>query len=167
MDGYKWMRFVRSAGDWEDLLDRLDEDRRQRYETGRSARIGIAVPGGFRALPVSERTLATMRQAIEETGGPLLDGVGEIEMESIERVMEFSPMSVIDRIGPRAICIVTTARYDVTHPLENIYEAYKRAQERKKIVLLPVEQLDVYKEPGRSMALEEAVKWFDEYLKQE
>jgi hypothetical protein len=85
----------------------------------------------------------------------------------IERVMEFSPMNVIDRIGPRAICIVTTARYDVTHPLENIYEAYKRAQEPKKIVLLPVEQLDVYKEPGRSMALEEAVKWFDEYLKQE
>jgi hypothetical protein len=73
-------------------------------------------------------------------------------------------MNVIDRIGPRAICIVTTARYDVTH-LENIYEAYKRAQEPKKIVLLPVEQLDVYKEPGRSMALEEAVKWFDEYLK--
>jgi uncharacterized protein len=167
MDGYKWMRFVRSAGDWEDLLDRLDEDRRQRYETGHGARIAIAVPGGFRALPVGERTLAAMRQAIEETGGPLLDGAGEIEMESIERVMEFSPMNVIERIGPRPICIVTTARYDVTHPLENIYEAYKRAQEPKKIVLLPVEQLDVYKEPGRSMALKEAVKWFDEYLKQE
>jgi hypothetical protein len=31
--------------------------------------------------------------------------------------MEFSPMSVIDRIGPRPLCIVTAARYDVTHPL--------------------------------------------------
>ncbi len=30
MDGYRWMQWLRSAGDWEDLLDRLDEDRRQR-----------------------------------------------------------------------------------------------------------------------------------------
>src|SRR5579884_4335787 len=53
--------------------------------------------------------------------------------------MEFSPMSVIDRIGPRPICIVTAARYDVTHPLEYIHEADKRAREPKEFVLLPLE----------------------------
>jgi hypothetical protein len=171
--GSRWLKkassWLRSAGDWEDLLDRVQEDRRQRYETGRGSRIGVAVPaqsGGFRALPVSQRTLASRREAIEQTGKPLLDGAQDIEMESIERVMEFSPMSVIDPIGPRPICIVTTARYDVTHPLEYIYEAYKRAQEPKKFVLLPLEQLDVYKEPGRSMALKEAVSWFDQHLRQ-
>jgi len=54
----------------------------------------------------------------------------------------------------------------VTHPLEYIHEACKRAQEPKKFVLLQLEQPDVYKEPGRTMALREAVNWFDRHLKQ-
>ena len=53
-------------------------------------------------------------------------------MESIEKIIEFNPEAVIHQISPRPLCIVVTAGYDMIHPIEHIFDAYKKANEPRK-----------------------------------
>jgi fermentation-respiration switch protein FrsA (DUF1100 family) len=85
-------------------------------------------------------------------------------LESLERALEFDATAVIDRIAPRALSIITT-KDDDAHPIEQIVEAYERAREPKSLTLLDMYVLDVYSEPGLSIALGKAVEWYDKFLK--
>lgn len=82
----------------------------------------------------------------------------------MEKIIEFSPDDVIQNIGPRALMIITTSGWDVVHLLEHIQDAYKKANEPKKLVLLPYTELDFYLEPGRSTGLGHALEWYNEHI---
>ena len=102
---------------------------------------------------------------MEKTGKPrLAPGATDVLVESIEKALEFSATSVIDRIAPRALSIITT-KDDDAHPIEQIVDAYEIAREPKSLTLLDMYVLDVYSEPGMSIALGKAVEWYDRYLK--
>jgi hypothetical protein len=85
-------------------------------------------------------------------------------LESVEKALEFDATSVIDRIAPRALSIITTKNDDV-RPIEHIVEAYEMAREPKSLTLPDMYVLDVYSEPGLSIALGKAVEWYDKFLK--
>jgi len=78
--------------------------------------------------------------------------------------LEFSATDVINRIAPRALSIITT-KEDDAHPIEQIVDSFEKAREPKNPTLLDMYVLDVYSEPGLSIALGEAVKWYDQFLK--
>src|SRR5216683_149040 len=102
---------------------------------------------------------------IEETGKPpLAPGATDVVLESLEQALEFNATSVIDRIAPRALSIITT-KDDDAHPIEQIVEAYEMAREPKSLTLLDMYVLDVYWEPGLSIALGKAAEWYDRFLK--
>ena len=102
---------------------------------------------------------------MERTGRPpLAPGATNVLLESVEKALEFNGASVIDHIAPRALSIITT-KDDDAHPIEQIVDAYEIAREPKNLTLLDMYVLDVYWEPGLSIALGKAAEWYDRYLK--
>jgi fermentation-respiration switch protein FrsA (DUF1100 family) len=88
-----------------------------------------------------------------------------VTLESIERVLAFDPSSIVDQIAPRAVCIITATGRDDVHPLDQIQAAYQRCREPRRLVLLAYDGLDLRFDPGWTLALDEAVAWFDLHLK--
>jgi uncharacterized protein len=88
-------------------------------------------------------------------------------LESIERILEWTPISFVDRITPRPILILTTGGYDVVHPAWAVAEGYERAREPKRLTFLPFGQLELYAEPGLSVSLRHATEFFLEHLGRE
>jgi fermentation-respiration switch protein FrsA (DUF1100 family) len=162
---FRWMRWLRSQKEWRELLDRIDEDRQRRYDTGAGARIPVSTLDTFCYRPLLTNVITKIREATERTGKPpLAPGAIEVTLESLEKTLEFDATAVIDRIAPRALSIITT-KDDDAHPIEQIVEAYEMAREHKSLTLLDMYVLDVYSEPGLSIALDKAVEWYDRFLK--
>jgi len=162
---FSWMRWLRSQKEWWELLDRIEQDRQRRYETGEGARIPVSTLDTFCYRPLLQSMVAKSRGVAERTGKPpLAAGAPDVVLESLERTLEFNATSVIDRIAPRALSIIT-AKDDDAHPIEQIVEAYEMAREPKSLTLLDMYVLDVYSEPGLSIALGKAVEWYDKFLK--
>ena len=162
---FRWMRWLRSQKEWWELLDRIDEDRQRRYDTGAGARIPVSTLDTFCYRPLLTNVITKVREATERTGKPpLAPGATEVMLESLEKTLEFDATAVIDRIAPRALSIITT-KDDDAHPIEQIVEAYEMAREPKSLTLLDMYVLDVYSEPGLSIALGRAIEWYDKFLK--
>jgi len=170
VNGRTWMKSLRAEGEWDALLDRLDADRAGRYETGVSARIPLGGPSLDAAMPTSDSEQLRIERAGDTPIGRYTRMVAEhsprlqLTLESIERIIEFMPDQFIHLIGPRPLRIITPALRDVVHPLDQIYQAFRRANEPKDLVLLPVEQYDIYAEGGIETANASALEWFDRYL---
>jgi hypothetical protein len=89
----------------------------------------------------------------------------EITIESFERVMEFDATHAAAKIAPRAYCIVQLTGHDVYHPNVPIQTAYREAGEPKRMVSIPIDQLDCYKPGRRELSIGAAVAFFDDFLK--
>ena len=163
VNGWRWAQGLRPRGEWEALRRRLVEDRRARYD-GAGARIPHS--GAMHsAMPFSEHELAQIQEWVEEAGGDLpMTYERRIALESLEKVIEFSPDHVIDRIAPRALCLIAVSGFDAVHPLDHVQEAYRQAGEPKQLVLLPYQQFGLYHEPGQTEALSVAADWFSRHL---
>ncbi|HJU11273.1 MAG TPA: alpha/beta hydrolase, partial [Candidatus Binataceae bacterium] len=132
---------------------------------GEGARIPVSTLDTFCYRPLLQNMVEKTRAAMQRTGrAPLAPGATEVLLESVEKALEFSATSVIDRIAPRALSIITT-KDDDAHPIEQIVEAYEMAREPKNLTLLEMYVLDVYSDPGLNIALGKAVEWYDQYLK--
>jgi fermentation-respiration switch protein FrsA (DUF1100 family) len=165
VDHYRWMRWLRSVREWSELLGRVEEDRQRRYDTGEGARIPVSTLDTFCYRPLLESMVTRTKEAVSRTGKmPLAPGATDVLLESVEKALEFSATDVIDRIAPRALSIITT-KEDDAHPIEQIVDAFERAREPKSLTLLDMYVLDVYSEPGLSVALGKAVEWYDRFLK--
>ena len=163
---YRWMRWLRSHGQWWELLDRLEEDRQRRYDGFAGARIPVSTVEGFSFRPGVARTARKLAEVVRQTGKPLLaPGAPDVLLESAEKTLEFNATSVIEQIAPRALCLITTTD-DEAHPIEQILEAFDKAKEPKRLLLLDMTVLDVYWEPGLGLALGGAEQWYDQYLKE-
>jgi alpha/beta superfamily hydrolase len=162
-NGRRWLRSLRTPGQWENLLTALEEDRRRRFEGGASALIPLSGQyGELCAMPTADANQAEHFVTLKRTFPTWRE---DVTLESIERVLEFDPTGVIDLISPRATCLITAEGIDLVHPLDQILEAYARCFEPKRLVLLPYPGLDLRFDPGWSEALDHAVAWFDLHLK--
>jgi fermentation-respiration switch protein FrsA (DUF1100 family) len=161
--GRKWLRSLRTPGQWEDLLDALDEDRRRRYETGAFSYVPLSGPyDALCAMPTRDTNMAEHFVRLKRRFPTWRE---DVTLESIERVLTFDPSSIVNQIAPRAVCIIAAAGRDDVHPLDQIQEAYERCRDPRRLVLLPYDGLDLRFDPGWSQALDEAVAWFDLHLK--
>jgi hypothetical protein len=71
---------------------------------------------------------------------------------------------MIDLIAPTPMMIVTNGLLDLHHPLDKIQEAFRRAGEPKKLVILRYDMRGLYDEPGAGEAMALTVEWFDRHL---
>lgn len=163
VDGRRWMKSLRTADQWEDLLVKLEHDRRRRFHVGLGERIkvtGRGSNGEFCAMPADEDFVNYFDKL---RANPIWRD--DITLESVERILEFNPASVIELISPRGLMIIATTGYDPMHPIDEVQRAYALAREPKELVLLPGDQVALYGDPGLSNALGHSVRWFDRFLR--
>ncbi len=86
-----------------------------------------------------------------------------VTLRSWERILEYSPLRFVDRIAPTPLMIIA-AEHDVICPVHLAREAFTRAGDPKKLVVLPVGHFDPYEAPHFTAASGAAVEWFTQHL---
>ena len=163
VDGRIWHETLRSSEQYARLLDALDEDRRCRYLGHPSRRVpvtGLTDRGGDVAMPADQEIVEMLAAA------PLSMPTwsAEVTLESVEKALEFSPESVIDRISPRPLLITAVTGRDIIHPVRDVIRAYSKAGEPKQLLLLPYDQLGLYGGPGLQEALGQQLQFLSTHL---
>jgi len=156
-DGARWMRSVREAGEWADLLARSVSDRAARVLDGRS---GLASrPEILKLDPESARISA---QARRESKG----AADQIPLAFVDETLAFNPEWVVDRISPRAVLLVTGENDLIVLPAE-AEALYAHAGEPKKLsVIEGAGHYDLYTGEAFDKVMSETIAWFREHLGQ-
>lgn len=167
VDGFSWMRSLRNPVQWTALMEALSADRRQRYLGHASAYVERSVPqtsSEIGGLPGDEQLVKFARIGAQARKVANRDPSTVMTLESIEKILEFVPGRMIDRIAPRPLLIVTTAGYDISHPYEQIAEAFNRACEPKTLMALRMDQLEMYIEPKLTVAADLQIEWLKNHV---
>ncbi len=132
----------------------IEQDRRQRVLTGRGMYVDpFAIIPDPEMIAFFERHLSTMPQLKTQ-----------ILLQYVEAHIEFSPISVVDRIAPRALLIIA-AEHDVICPADELQRMHDRAGDPKKFVLLKgVTHFECYEGPGMERTCGEAIEWYKAHL---
>lgn len=154
-DGERFINDVRSYGERQELARVLEEDRRRRVLTNEAQKIdplelSLRDPQSRAFLPDALKAFPQMQC--------------ELSWETAEKTLEYKPIDVVDRIGPRALLLIG-AEKDTICPIEGYQKLYERAKEPKKLVGLPIEHYDIYTGQWFEESSRLAVSWFDRFLK--
>jgi fermentation-respiration switch protein FrsA (DUF1100 family) len=163
-DGYLWMKLMRAAHDFDALLKAVEEDRARRYAGEPSRRIPVVGERGELCGMPTEPSLKTFMYQGQKYNPTWAD---TITLESIEKIIEFSPLSFVHRITPRPYLIIAAGGHDIVHPAAEIAELYERARHPKRLEFLPYDQTALYFGPGLVEANRLAGEFYVEHLKPE
>ncbi len=148
--------FRRKASDQEAAMLKamLDQDRRQRVLTGKSAMVDPL------QVLADEDSVRFFSEAIKQY--PQLRC--QIPLETTEATLEYKPEEVVHRISPRALLLIAV-EHDPPCPKEEYESMYARAGEPKKLVVLPgLRHYDVYAGEPAARTAQLALDWFREHL---
>lgn len=158
-NGEGWMRSVRRHYEWLEFSDRLGRDRKSRVITGVSEFI-------------DPKEIITPDPATDESRKRAISKIPEMEnfkrspyyVSTVQKLIEFKPIEVVDRISPRAILYIVAEKDTVT-PADNVIDMYERTREPKKLWVIPdIQHYDVYSEPFSEQVFEMATDWLKEHL---
>jgi len=85
-----------------------------------------------------------------------------VTLRTVEMLGEYEPAAYIARISPTPLLMVV-ARQDHLTPVHLAIDAYERAREPKRLVILPGGHFDAYVD-GFDEASAPAREWFVEHL---
>ena len=139
----------------------LDADREARFEGKAPTMVPVVSedPLGPSALPTPDSW-----QWFTETGRTRAPSwSNEVTMRSLEMLMEYEPISFVERISPTPLCLVV-AENDVLTPVDLALGAYEQARQPKRLVILPGGHFDAYVGPGFDQASAAATEWLVEHL---
>ena len=158
-DGEHLLRNPRRYGEWLEFLDRIAEDRRTRVVTGKSE---LLAPGEILARDPSSNE--AMERVLSKIPGMENVKSTPYSLATAEKILEFKPIDMVDRISPRPILYIAAGKDSVT-PAGDIVDMYKRTKEPKKLWIIPgIPHSGVYEEPYLSQVMEMATEWLREYL---
>ena len=158
-DGEHLLRNPRRYGEWLEFLDRIAEDRRTRVVTGKSE---LLAPGEILARDPSSNE--AMERVLSKIPGMENVKSTPYSLATAEKILEFKPIDMVDRISPRPILYIAAEKDSVT-PAGDIVDMYKRTKEPKKLWIIPgIPHSGVYEEPYLSQVMEMATEWLREYL---
>ena len=160
-DGYTWMKLLRTEANFDELLAAVEADRAKRYAGDRGDRIPVLGPQGTLCAMPSDDQIIGFFERVPEFFPTWHDS---LTLESVEKILEFSPLSFVHRITPRPYLIITTSGRDIVHPAWNVAELFDRAREPKRLEFLPFDQTGLYQEPGLTLSNDLAIEFFAEEL---
>ncbi len=159
-DGRRWMRGIRRQGEWLDLLRRIEADRKARVTTGTSELMGqfggilVGDPAAARVREEVTRNIAGMENAIST----------DYSLASAEKLLEFKPVEVVERISPRAIMFIA-AELDAVTPADDVVDMHDRAGEPKKLWVIPgAVHYDIYRDALWKKIFDMSVAWMAEHM---
>lgn len=157
-DGGRWLRHLRTPGEWAEFERRLEADRVRRVLTGESERVHsheIMVPD-----PATRAGREARKAAFPSWDLTLL-------LESADAIIDFRPEEVVHRIAPRAMLWIH-AGADVLVPPEESRRMFEQAGEPRRLVILDgLAHYETYAGAGLEAVLSHTRDWFREYLQPE
>src|SRR5207245_1150657 len=87
----------------------------------------------------------------------------EVTLRTVDLLMEYEPGAYIERIAPTPLLMVVAAGDHLT-PADLALEAYNRALEPKRLVLLPSGHFDAYVGDGFLQASSAEREWLVQHL---
>jgi fermentation-respiration switch protein FrsA (DUF1100 family) len=142
---------------WDSVGDLLLRDRIQRYQTGVVSYMKVVAPEGEPCVLPGKVCYDAMMSLSSPSWR------NEVTLESIEKMREFDPVSLVHLMAPTALLLIP-AENDGLIPLEVVKDAYARASEPKFISILPITHFEIYRDPWLSRAVAEAINWYNKYL---
>ena len=144
---------------WDSVGAFLLEDRIARYRTRAVNYMKVVAPEGEPCiLPGAESYEAFMEL---KTNAP--NWRNEVTLESLEKVREFDPVSLIHLMAPTALLVIA-AEQDSLISLDAVMAAYERATNPKELIVHPIKHFDIYKDPWLTTAANDAIAWFKQHL---
>jgi uncharacterized protein len=138
----------------------MDQDRAARFRGEPPAMVPVVDPD---PLAVSALPTPDSWEWFSEVGkGRAPAWSNEVTLRSVEMLMEYEPSAYLERISPTPLLMVVAALDHLT-PTDLALEAYQRAREPKKLVLLPGGHFDAYGKDFET-ASGAARDWFLEHL---
>jgi hypothetical protein len=141
-------------------LDWLAQARQDRYLTGNTNSIPVVAPEGKpSSLPQQESydwftTTAKLRAP---------NWINEVSAASIDDALDYDPTAYIHLIAPKPL-LMLVASDDIVTPTELEVKAFERAQEPKKLIVIPGRHFDAYNGPKHEAFAQPAVEWFRKHL---
>ena len=152
-------RRAKAPDTWNLVGESLINDRIQRYENGTVNYLKVVAPEGEPCIfPDSDAY-----QWYMEFKEYAPSWTNEVTLESLEKVREFDPVSLIHLMAPTALLLIA-GEHDNLIPIKIVREAYDRALEPKSLSVLPITHFEPYKDPWLSKAAGLAIEWFQDYL---
>lgn len=144
---------------WDSVGEFLLQDRIARYTTGTVNYMKVVAPEGEPCILPGKETY----DAFMELKDVAPNWRNEITLESLEKIREFNPVSLIHLLAPTALLVIA-AEKDSLITLDSVKAAYERAADPKELIVLPIKHFDIYQDPWLSRAANDAVAWFRKYL---
>ena len=144
---------------WDNVGRFLLQDRIERYKTGAVNYMKVVAPEGEPCILPGKETY----DAYMELKDAAPNWRNQITLESLEKIREFDPVSLIHLMAPTALLVIA-AEKDSLIPLDVVKAAYERAVDPKELIVLPIKHFDIYQDPWLSRAANDAVAWFTKYL---
>lgn len=143
------------------LLQMLADDHANRNAGNESAAIPVVAPPGQLALLATPDSYDWFTSSAK-TMAP--NWFNQITLESIARVGEYTPDSVIHLIAPKPL-LMQVATKDTLIPPDSARRAFARAGEPKKLEEFDCGHFDMYgREPWHDKAVSSQVAWFKQHL---
>ncbi|MGK7379187.1 alpha/beta hydrolase [Planococcus sp. 1R117A] len=142
------------------FVQNLSAYRLARYMGAEHQYVPVVAPEGeVSALPIPEAF-----DWFTETGNTIAPNwENRITLETMEALLEYSPSSTIERISPTPL-LMLVAENDMLATADLTIEAFQKAHEPKKLVVLPGGHYSAYVDPGLSDFLPPQIEWFKEHL---
>lgn len=141
-------------------MERISEDRRQRFRSGGVTTVPVVAPPGMPCLlPGRLEYERLMEQAPSAPGWQ-----NAVTTESFEKILEYAPAAGIRYISPTPLLMIIAGR-DTLTPADLAFDAFSQAVEPKKVVWLQCTHHEVYhRADALETALTEATNWFTTHL---
>jgi len=130
-----------------------------RYESAMVKTIPVVAPEGERCVLPGQESFNFFDTS--KAADP--NWRNEITTESLEKMREFDPVSLIHMLSPTALLVIV-AETDKVVPLAAVQDTFAKALEPKRMVVDPMGHFDVYQEPWLSKSAAEAVNWYKTHL---
>lgn len=155
-DGVSFLLGVRGDAERAELFRQIEEDRRMRVLEGE----GNTVDPFERGLQ-NEHSREFLTRALQSY--PWMRC--RLSWQTWEKTLEYKPLDMVHRIAPRGLMLIA-ARDDNICPLQGYEKLYEAASQPKKLVVLPITHYEIYSGRWFKESAEQAVQWFDRFLKQ-
>jgi len=143
----------------EGFLAWLAQNRADEAATGKLNYIAVAAPADQPSVwPMQE-----WYEAFMELSKPAPSWLNKMVINSLDTHMTYAPTSVIHRVSPTPLLMVIASNDDIT-PTADEKEAFARAKEPKKLVVVEGRHFEAYQGPKHDQFATPAVEWFKTHL---
>jgi fermentation-respiration switch protein FrsA (DUF1100 family) len=143
----------------EGFLGWLAQNRAEEVATGKLNYIAVAAPPDQPSVwPMQE-----WYESFMELSKPAPAWLNKMVINSLDTHMTYAPTSVIHRVSPTPLLMVIASNDDIT-PTAEEKEAFARANEPKKLVVVEGRHFEAYKGPKHDQFATPALDWFKTHL---